>query len=117
MKKMLIFMELIAIAAILLVGHYFFFNIYETKAEAVFLKDSGRNKIYQVKVDLLNSFGMKIPFRKAEFTVQVTGGQYLISKMIDDKTLEVTPSKGNKVILKINCKYNLADEIITIDFK
>ncbi|MFH0735758.1 MAG: hypothetical protein V1773_14160 [bacterium] len=117
MKKMLIFMELVAIAAFLLVVHYFFFNVYETKAEVVFLKDSGRNKIYEVKVDLLNSFGMKIPFRKVDFSVEVKKGQYMILKMVNNKTLEVTPVKGEKVVLKIKCKYNLADEIITIDFK
>ncbi|HPN39291.1 MAG TPA: hypothetical protein PL041_12890 [Melioribacteraceae bacterium] len=111
-------MIIFEIAGIIIIGyiiHYFFFNIYETKAEYKLLnKDNGLNT-YVFNVKLINAVGYEIPFRKADFEIEVVEGIHNIKK-IDNSTKSITiyDRRGTKITVKIKCEYSIAQELLTI---
>lgn len=115
MQKMIVLIGII-VSLVLIIGvHYFYFNIYETKADIILIKDIGNKRIYEVKLELLNSLGMKIPFRKSEPKIEIIEGKKLINK-IEKNFIEVFPTKNEKIVIKIVSNYSIAEEILTINF-
>ncbi len=115
MQKMIILIGIILTVVLIIVVHYFYFNIYETKAEINLIKDVGNRRVYEVQFKLLNSLGMNIPFRKAEPKIEIIEGNKFVSK-IENGFIEVFPTKSEKIVIKIMSKYSIAEEILTINF-
>lgn len=112
---MVILIGLIVCVFVYGIIHYFFLNIYETKANIVLVKEFENKKVYEVKLDLLNSLGMKIPFRKSEPKIEIVEGNKFVNK-IEKSFIEVFPKKNEKIVIKIISKYSIAEEILTINF-
>ncbi len=115
MSKPVIIFEIAGIIIIGYIIHYFFFNIYETKAEYKLLNKNNGINTYAFEVKLINAVGFEIPFRKADFDVEVIEGLHNVKKMDNAaKTITIYDRRGTRIIVKIKCEYSLAQELLTI---
>ncbi len=115
MSKPVIIFEIAGVIIIGYIIHFFFFNIYETKAEYKLLKKESGINCYIFDVKLINAVGYDIPFRKAEFNFDVIEGMHNV-KSIDKaaKTICTYDRKGSRITIKIKCEYSMAQELLTI---
>jgi len=92
----------------------YFFNVYEVKFNQVKIL---KNKINYVRIYpvLLNSFGMKIPFRKTFADFKILDSEKKNYKSLRLKELEARLYKNQDVEIICTTKYNLfAEKIILV---
>lgn len=112
----MIFIGIFSLAILLLLLHYFVFNIYETT-----FKISARNLYADftstVKIEAIpiNSLGFRVPFKNSPADFEIIEGNSLIEIAAEDsaKGFFIIRAKGEigKIVVRIKPKYSLLPTI------
>ncbi len=110
---------LLFLLATILIWKYYF-NIYEVEciADKNYIWADNQSQVI-IKCVVINSFGLKIPFRNIYAVFRIIEGQNLVDIIEADESNGILILKARfeegKVVVKINSKYSLLPNLVDIN--